>query len=1061
MDVNRILSLLDINLENLKGKIYGSIRIKEEIFKNPLFEISISGKDLKYQGFDITKAYLLLMGKDLSNLIIRNISLNIGKNYFKGSGTLNLFKMNGEIKGNIYVSPLNNLFSFYWKGDLNEGKGEIISRNIRQKGKITFNGKGDISGNLIMPLLKGILNLDIIGKNWKWRIYGKGVNLEKYLNLLEFKINDDLSFNGNLLLNLYDNLINLGISGIFRDGKIIGDLVTGDIKGRIIYDFKNLIEISDIYYSELKLGDIILNISSQGLDIGGDILGGKLSGRVNFNKGIISLYGINLKSISEDLRGRISGEIIIEDFPKFKFVSDEIFFRDFKLKDINLNGELRDGLYLNSISLFLFDKFELKGDTYIQKKDGKFDIKGKIFENEFFGTYEKEFLNLYGDKFILKEFKIILNNWKIDLDNKNEKFSFSSPYLEYQGILIKNLNVNGKYKDILDLSLKGELYGILWEINGILKDEFNFELYLDPSKDFKLLSHYSYLFKSKWLGSLNFKDNIHINLTLLKTEIPRIISGKIVGNFNEKAWNLDGDFNFMNKGNLKFSLDSYKNGKIEGRSLPLEILKDLNIMNIFGDLTLNFNLKEYALENGDLYVNFDFPLIKKKIESNLKIVKKEDYEIKGDIINLSKNKGIIDGVFRTGKYNINIILPDSEFLNSIIPKEFTIKNLEKGKIILNLSGNLKEVNGEGSIIFSSPINIPYILNKVYSINLKLKYFDNNAYIESLFIETESSKITGSGEIFPKLNLNLNLSRIALDLSYFLRGYSDWNISIKNIKEPSIEGKVLIYNSLISYPQDKIEELKELPNIKLSLDVNLGENINFSLPNLLNLSLKGGVKVLGTLSKPLLIGKIDFSKGNIQILNRIFSIDYGYIKFPGLSFEENIWELSGSSIIQNYLVSLKAYGFMGQSSIYLTSVPPLSQKEILFLLLGQERLSLAKEETLPFYSLLEEIPIGIQSFLSGILAEYLLNPLLSEISRILGLESIKVQYTLESFIPTWDKIIFEKRLGEDIIMRTNYSLGKGEFSTLELEYLLRSGLTLKWLTSIEGENLFSFEYKTKF
>lgn len=984
------------------------------------------------------------------------MSFDVGKNYFKGAGTINLLERGGEIKGNIYISPLNNYFSLYWKGNLEEGKGEIIPRDIRLKGKITFSGKGDISGNLLFPLFRGSLNLGVIGKNWKWKVSGKGENLENYLKLVEFDIYDDFSFKGNLLLNIYEDLINLGVSGIYKDGRIIGDLKTGDFNGKVVYDFKNLLEIRELHYSKVRLGDIILDISSQGLDLRGDILGGRVFGKVLFNRGEINFQGVNIKSIFGDLEGRVNGEILIEDYPKFKLVSDGIIYRNIKFRNISLSGRFEKGLYIDSFSLFLFEGFEVKGSTFIHEKNNRFEIKGNILGNEVLGVFEKNILKLFGDKFILKDPKILFEKWNMDFDNEKAKFSFSSPYFEYQEIPIKNLNFDFGYKDS-GLNIKGKSYGINWEIKGILKNDFVFDLQVDSSEDFKLLSQYSYLIKSKWMGSLKFKDNIYLSLNLLKIEIPKVVGGKIEGNFSEETWNLFGYFDFINNGNLKIFLDSYRNGKIEGKFLPLDILKDLNIIDVSGDISLDLNFKEFSLENGNLGINLKLPLFKDKIESNLKILKTSGYKINGDIINLSKNKGLIDGVFKSGNLDINIFLPDSEFLYSFVSREF-IKDLEKGKVTINILSDLREFNSEGNITFSNPISIPYVFDRVNSADFKLKYKENKILIESLKIQAEGAKISGSGEIFPELNLNLVLNKIILNIPNFLKGYSDWKIHIKSIKEPLIEGEILIYNSLISYPQ---EEMMTLPKIGLDLNINLGDNVYFYLPNTLNLSLRGKIKVLGDLSKPLLTGKIDFKKGNIQVLNRNFLIDYGYIKFPGLSFEENIWEFSGFSIIQNYTVFLKAYGFMGQSSIYLTSIPPLSLREILFLLLGQKELSLAKVETLPLYTLLEEIPISFQNLLGRVLTEYLLNPFLSEISRILGLESIKVQYILESFLPTWSKMTLEKKLGEDIIMKIDYSLEKGGFMNLGLEYISRSGLILKWLILPEGENLFSFEYKTKF
>ncbi|MGB9857568.1 MAG: translocation/assembly module TamB domain-containing protein [Dictyoglomaceae bacterium] len=1049
IDIEKITPILkNLKVNNLKGKIYGEIRIKDEIFQNPLFEISITGKDIDYQGYFINRGFLLLDGRDFSHLRIRNLSFKMGENYLIASGIWNLLKMEGEIKGNIQLKGnLDYLFSFLWKGDLNSWKGELTPRGTyltlknnfiikRPKGIITIDNKGNIYGELKAKVLKGDINIKILGENWKWKIYGKGENLEKNLKSVELELNNELSFKGNLLLGYHGNTLGLKFSGQYRNGKISGDLILG----------------------EKNLGKIDLGIDAKGLNIKGNILGGE-----------------------------ISGEIFLEETLKFNIRSRQISYQNITLKNLDIKGKIQEGIYLESISFSPFENTQVLAKAHISEFnniDGNLDliyknrniingsfsgtfkdlnISGKFLGNEFLGNYSLKGLRLYGEKFklydqdlpVLKEFKGFIDKWDINISLNGIEFNLSSAYLEYQRIPIKNLSIQGSYKDKLSLNVKGNSYGIFWEIKGSGISKFDFYLSLN------FLS----VFNSVWKGTLELGEEMKVALSLREAKIPKIINGKMEGRIKEGNWNLEGDFSFVNNGNLRLTLDSYGKGKLKGKSFPLSILKDLNIIDISEEVFVDFNLnlKDYSIENGNLNIfNLNIPFLG-RIESSLEIARdKEDYRIRGEIINFSKNKGLIMGKFNFNEFNFDITLPDSEFLYSYVPKDY-IKDLDRGKIELNISGNFKQWISSGILLFSSPINIPYILDKISSIEFKLRNQENKILVESLNVKSFNSKITGSGELYPNLNLNLKLKNLVLNVPGLFQGYSEWDINFKDIEGPLIEGKVLIYNASISYSrgEEVNKELSGLPKIKLSLDLNLGENVNFYIPNTLNLSLKGNLKISGDLLKPLLNGKIDFSRGSIQVLNRNFSVDFGYIKFPGLSFEENIWEISGSAIIQNYLVFLKAYGFMGQSSVYLSSNPPLSLREILFLLLGQEKLTLAKEETLPLYSLLQEIPIGFQSFLSTILIEYLLNPLLSEISRILNLESIKVQYTFESFIPTWSRIIFEKKFSEDIIMKIEYSLEKGGFTSLELEYLLKSGLTIKWLTSGEGNDFFSFEYKVKF
>jgi translocation and assembly module TamB len=996
-------NILDINLlgEDLKSKLSGNILINKKNFKSPFIEGNITLKDISYKKILIPRILLKAKSNNQSNILI-SIHSSIGKNYIKANGEVNLVKMLGNINGHIYLRDILNEFIFFsWNGNFISWNCKVFSQGKRLKGSMSLNSSGEIKGNVSLAFLKGKLNFDIYGEDWKYTIHGKGENLEKFIRSVDFEIKNNLSFNGRLILDISGSFLPIDLSGYYRNNLINGNfIINREFKGKFSYNFKNEIKLTDILYNEKFIGNLDFDYLSDRLNFMGEILGRKIKGNYTFGNNF-NVEGEGLK-----IDGKISDAIYLDNF--YINLSNNL--------DLLIEAKIRNTEDILGNFKLSYNKEKL-GSGNFKGSLNNLSLNGEIMENNFSGFYSSNIFTIFGEKlnFNKLDIPLSLENWEIKVNIKENE-----PILQFKG------NSYGFY-----------IYG-----EGKLNDNFDFLLSLDSS-----------FYKSRWKGILSLKTS-KLKLDLLENNISDIIGGNIVASFEDKDFYFSVNFNFLNKGYVKVFMNSKGIGKIESRDLPL------NFIGIPCDISLLIDLKDYDIEKGELSF-YNFLFFDRKINGKLEITKEnQKYKFNGDILNLSKGRGEIIGNFTFEDIDININLPDIDLLFGFIPKEFIInKNL---KMSLKINGNTKNLDFKGSLLFSSPLEISYLYEQIFGIDFNLKYKNGKIFLDSLNFKNKNSEIIGSGEILPDLNLVFKIGNLSINVTPFLKGYIEGDINLKNnIKEPLLEGKISIFNSTFYFPQENKGGIINLPKIKLSLNLIVKDNVYFYIPNSVNLNLRGSLKIEGETIKPLISGRIDFNSGNIIVLNRIFSINYGYIKFLGLSYEENIWEIWASSLIQNYLVFLKAYGFMGQSSVYFSSDPPLSLKEILFLLLGQKDLAFAKEESLPFYSLLTEIPIGIQSFISSIFSEYILNPMFSEISRILNIESIRVQYTLESFVPSWNKILLEKKLGENIILRINYPLNEGIWGGIELDYLLKSGLIIKWFRAFDGKDSFYFEYGTKF
>jgi len=1086
-----------LQMENLNGNLFGEVRVKGNILKEPYIEASIAGRDIKYNGLSFERVNLFLSGNNLSQILIRSVSAKIGRNYLAGNGILNVAEKKIDLKGNIIIdSGVSIPLIFSVKGDMNDWKGEITSRNNFIKigniilndfrGKLEFNNLGNIKGRFSSTSSGRIFDIEVLGENWKWRAFIYAKNLINELEELTLNINDDLSFNGILKAKYMGDIFSINILGTLKEENMNGEvtLIYGSfpIKAQFIFDLKNSLRLKDLCYEDISIGELDFDWKDENVYISGEILGGSIKGNYNLsnNSGAIYLIGLSINSLIKEINGKLDGEIILDKDIGFKINSEKLVFKGVNIGNLSILGTVNNGLHFEKIEFLLFDKLRLSSilslnyfkyldgfikisyensDLGIVNLGGEIDhisISGNIWEGEIKGEYYSNKLNIIGKNINLEKNNIvsglkgIVKDLNIQFLPSEIVFNLSSDEINFTNLSIKNLSLDGIYKDKLSLNVKGELWEFLWQLRGEVQEDFLFDLKLSSSK-YPMMD-------SLWKGSVDYKKMV-VELESKETKIPKLIRGNILMNLKDKDL-LKGTFNFEKDGNIKIDLDAQGKGTLVLRNVPLEMLRIINLPEISGIFGGIVNLASFAIKDGNLISVLNLFNLNRNLVINANIFQGNDgYLLNGTIRDMAM--GVISGFIKGDNFDLSLKFDNTEFLTYIIPSQIA-KNIEKGKVSIKIEGNLSKWNLEGNIDFSEPLEFVYIMQKVNSLGFGIEADGSNIKLEKLDIPFASSKVSGTGFIYPNLDVNLKIKNLVLNVPDLAKSYFDGDINISDLKSPIVKGDVTLYNAVLSIPKQETKgEETLLPKIRLSLNLNLGDNVVFYLPDMgLSLSLKGGVYVSGDLSKPLLLGKIDFSKGNINIVNRNFSIYSGYIKFLGLSYTENIWEIMAKTTIQNYVVYLTGYGFMGQSSINFTSDPPLSLKEILFLLLGQERLTFAKEETFPLYSFLENIPIGVQNIISSTLIEYLISPLFSEISRVLNLESIKVQYNLSYFIPTFSKITFEKKLSDNIIFRLDYSLEKGSFSGWELEYLLRSGLNIKWLNT-EGVNFFSFQYGVKF
>ncbi|HPP16128.1 MAG: translocation/assembly module TamB domain-containing protein [Dictyoglomaceae bacterium] len=1021
-----------------------------------------------------------MKGKDLSNLDL-SINGKLREDLILGSGKWDLLKMEGDIKGRVLIKEALSYSSYFtWNGSFNSWNLEFFSQTSSLKYKnqvilkspkfhLYIDSGGKIDGYFLSNEEKdSFLELRLEGSisDWKANLIGENINLME-INIKEVKVNLDKDLSGSFYSSI-DKIGEISFNfGIFTDVRKV--------------------KFTGLKYGNMDLGDVDLILNENKINFEAKILQGNISGYYDFsNKGDIDFLNLKIGDID------ISGKCTLED-EKIVFQIAYLNIGGIEFKDISAESSLKNISQIQNLSFSTPYDFSGTGDIKLgetiegylnlQYKDlnlGKIDItgslnllniEGKILNGDLSGSIDldKYDVSLKGENIDLSLIKGLpldgkINTVELNISDNIIGFSGNTDNIIIGDLNIKDINFYGTYDKILSFGINGKFSPFDFNASGKFDKDAHFQINLSPLKG-AVPSYLENLLKITLSGKVeNIYGDAKIFLSLINHNIPDLKGFDIWLDLKDDG-KIEGKGSFTNGGNLELYSDLNGNGVVKWSLIPLSILKAIGVDYLSGAFSgivtfEGWNFISSSIELNNLEVSYISGI---GIKLN---VKKEDeiYKLEGDIDGLSEVVSRLEGSISNSNFNIKLSLNDLKILEGVIPKEIIGSgNLKDGKMVIEINGDGNKQKIIGKLSWRSPIVFNYVNDKVYGGSFIIENENGNLKLKELVLSTFNSDLRVQGDLLPVLNLDLTIKDLCLNIPDLVKGYLNATLNIKSSnKEYLLSGNVRVYNTHIFYPQGEIKIAGDLPKLPLNFDIkiSLGENVTFSEANFLNFSLEKDLKLTGNFNKPILSGEIDFKDGTINVLGNEFILDYGYIKFPGLSFEENIWEVSASTLIQGFLINLKAYSFMGNTSVLFTSEPSLSLKEILFLLVGQKNLPIAQVESWTLSTLVESIPVGVQGMISSAFNTFFLNPVLSEFAKVFNLDSLTVEYTIEGLIPHWRSIILEKKLSDLFSAKLNYSLDERTWSG-ELDYEFRKDFSLKLFTTENKGFSFFLEYSSQF
>lgn len=851
---------------------------------------------------------------------------------------------------------------------------------------------------------------------------------------LNFQSNNT-SLNANGSLDIKKMFLNFKFQGDTKDINEILEPYQKAVSGDV--NFKGLL------YGKVENPEIDLNFASNTIKIDlnffTNFLGNQplfindLKGHLKYRKNNLIISSHNIESIS------INGSI---NFPKAK----NLF--DFSMPDYNINFTIKNlfdkEFYIEKLKDFIKAKIDLSGSV---KGDGiietKLDISNVIWGKEKIIDKINALLKYQTNILKIAEAIITYNSYKI----------YSEGYVDFEG----NINLTGysqnfdvfklikKYTDKIKANniQSASLKNLKFKINGP---------YRYP--DISIESELSIKSNPNKVIEANLNLDLIKNILLIKSTILKTAKLEIKTELENKQWDIKGTFNstridsilslFLNKLPEDFVLliDGNFSSSLIDNKLNAAVKLNRFFTKLYGIGLNNKSPINIKLKDNNIYFE-PITLIGQSTEINIKGKITDYYDI------------LIEG------------FTDLRPLKALFNVD-NIKGRADSLIYIYESRSNPEIAGEVNIKDCS-LTIRKDIPNLNDINATISFNENRIIVEKAEGKFAEGNINIGGSIYLKefdihtIALTFNFYNVRWIFSPFSWAYINGEAYLNGTKtNPKLLGTVDITRGIYSERIDFIKLAlkagegktavakddwfnKILLNLRIQTDSFLLNN------NLAELELKGDLLLRGTFSNPSLIGWITAKDGSIYFRQNKFRILRLSVQFNNPQIIRPFLNISAKTNISQYNINLNLNGYIDQFNLILSSNPPLSENELINLLvLGQQNGT--KTTGTPGTS---EATAFVTGQIQGLIEE--------RIKGITGLDLMTVEPSISkttgSMVPRFT--IGKKLLDGKLNVTYSTSTGTTAEHIIKVEYNIKKGLSLVGLRDeiggISGGIKFRFEF----
>lgn len=801
------------------------------------------------------------------------------------------------------------------------------------------------------------------------------------------------------------------------------------------------------------------------------IINGNLAGKSDNPEIKINFFSNKLKFHLEEIDKSFSHQSL-----NFNDINGNIFYTKERL-NTHING----------------GNLSIKGNIFFTKAKKLFEFKSPLYDLDF------SFRNLKVEKLYIKAF------------NDEIKTSLNiSGYIKDDGLISSDIIINpiflGRSK-IADKAIvkihfheksfyikKADfyLYGQSLHAEGYLN--FNGALNISGYSKIYEITHFAEIFTKKLgmnylalisLNNLNFKIDGSINNPIIQANTDLVLrsrSGKIVNGNAEM--NYDSDI-FSIKANFLKTIQFIAEGIPKNNrwsincnlsSSRVDPILSMFINNLPEDMVVLIDGKlkgSLESENIDAQINFKKVFVKmygiglnNRDLVNIDIKKGNIYfepiKLIGQSTELTIKGKIVD--------YFDILVEGNSDLRPFkaLLKADELRGSSSLQVYIYGERNNPEITGEVDINDAS-ISIKKDIPSFNNVNAVISFNEDRILIEKANGNFSQGSFSLEGIVYfqnfviKQLALSGNFSDVRWIFSPRFWAYLDGQVYLtgdhdKSVLSGNVNIKRGIYNERLEWTK---LALKSSPSVTLTPKDSWLNSLRFNLRlltnnffinnNLATMNLSSDLLLRGNISEPSFLGWINAKDGWIYFRGNKFDILRLLVQFTESSPTKPYINISARTAINQYNVNLNMNGYIDQFNLMLSSNPPLSEQELLNLLvLGQNGSSLGG---FPGAS-------EAASFLTGQMEEVFQE----RIRGLTGLDIMTVEPSVSKKTGSINpRITVGKRL-LDGRMTVTYSTATGTTTeqTIKLEYLVKKGVYLVGTKDetggLSGAIKFRFEFR---
>ena len=378
-------------------------------------------------------------------------------------------------------------------------------------------------------------------------------------------------------------------------------------------------------------------------------------------------------------------------------------------------------------------------------------------------------------------------------------------------------------------------------------------------------------------------------------------------------------------------------------------------------------------------------------------------------------------------------------------------------------GTAKEPQVQGQVHLQDvAISTPNAPLGVEKLNGTLDISNNSLQISRLEGQMGGGQVSVGGSIAykPNLQFNVSLQSKSLRLRYptGVRAVLDSNLVLSGTKDAStLNGRVLI-DALSFTPDFDLSKFSdqfsggEIPaqpgladNIQLAVSVQSKNNLS-ATSSQISVEGQANLQVVGTAANPVIIGRTDLTSGELFYRNARYELQRGIITFDNPGETEPVLNVSVTTTVEQYKLTLTLRGPFDKLTTSYTSDPPLATADIINLI--------ANGQTT------QEAAAAGQST-DSIIASQVASQVTGGIQHLAGISALQVDPLLGGNQNPSARVAIQQRVTKDFLFTFSTDLSQPGSEIIQGDYRINK----RWSMSVTRDEVGGIsvdgKYHTKF